>query len=183
MLSYNLNYFKFNSQLNKMIQKCEKSRYVYIELSDQGTARFSAAVANDFAVQVKADILSGTFESRVAPLTDNYDRWKNRFYPGQAIGHLTGRMVSSIHAWRSRMVGDKNKRGYVVGIDQTKDKPSAAKLYWLEMGVKMGVKMRSKGGVQVARPIFAHSLNRYVGMNYGRHVKAAAAHIRSIWRT
>ena len=178
MLSYNLNYFKFNSQLNKMIQKCKKATYTYIELSDQGTARFSKAVANDFAIQVKADILSGTFENRVTALTDNYDKWKNRFYPGQAIGHLTGRMVSSIHAWRSRMVGDKNKRGYVVGVDQTKDKPSAAKLYWLEMGSAK----KGKGGIQVARPIFAHSLNRYVGMNYGRHVKAAAEHIKSIWR-
>ena len=178
-MSFNLDYFKFNSDINRMVQKCRKSRYFYIELSDQGTARFSKRAANDFAVQVKADYLSGVFESRVDPLTESYSKWKEHFYPGQAIGHLTGSMISNIHAWRSRMVGDKKKRGYVVGIDQTKNRDNAAKLFWLEKGTAS----KGKGGPQVPRPIFAHSLNRYVGSNFGRHVKTAAEQARSIWRT
>ncbi len=178
MLKIQLDYFKFNSDIDRIIQKCSKTRYRYIELLDSGGARFSKQVAHEFALQLKADYLSGAFESSVPALRPKYEEWKDMMYPGQSIGELTGEMIGSIRAWRSRIGGDKTKRGYTVGIDQTKNSWALRKMNWLELGTDI---KGAKGGPQPPRPIFALSLNRYVGTNFGRHVVNATKIISEVW--
>lgn len=174
MLNFQFDYFRFKYDADKFVKKLKKTQHKTLELSDEGGARFSKQVAEEFAVQLKADYLSGVFESRVAALRPSYERWKDSVAPGNSIGELTGSMISNITAWRSRMAA----RGYVVGIKDWENEFDAKKLYWLEKGTIP----KGKGGAQPPRPIFAMSLNRYVGSNYGRHVETAAQAIKDMWK-
>ncbi len=180
MYNIQFEYFKFKEQTDKFVQRCRKTKDYYVDLSDQGTGRFSKQAAFDFLLQLKADYLSGAFESQFAALSTHYEFWKDKISPGEPIGRLYGSMINSFKAWRGSIGSSKGtKKGWVVGIP-----PTGGKDYLKFMALELGTGPKGgrwKGGPQPGRPYFARSLNRWIGIHFGRHFKAAAD-ITHIWR-
>jgi len=98
----------------------------YIDISDEGTARFSKRMAEEFQKYLIGAISSGEL------MGINTDTNKPH-------GILTGEMIDNISVFRTTVGGSKKRHGWVVSIKEDidsehKDMPVWYKLSWLEFG-------------------------------------------------
>jgi len=169
-----LPYFNWKTNIPSIRKKLEKTRNHYVDISDEGGARFSKRAAEDFLRVLIQSFVSQDFD--VPPLSDAYKDWKSKQGGFSEIGFFTGEMVGALGTFRTRAGGDVNRKGWAVGIksDNAENAFLAQKLFWLEKGTG------PKGGrwgvtrPQPPRAIVAQSLEKFLQEDLPSIIKQSA---------
>lgn len=175
-----LPYFNWKTNIPSVRKKINQTRNHYVDISDEGGARFSKRAAEDFLRLLVRTFTSQDFS--VPPLSDAYAEWKRKNNHFSEIGFMTGEMVGALTTFRTRAGGDVYRRGWAVGIPSTNADNAflAQKLFWLEEGTgpKGG---RWKAGPQPPRSIVAQALEEFLQTDLPPIIKQSAD-ISRYWR-
>lgn len=154
----------------EVIQRFEKAKHEYIDISDLGTGRMSKRMAENFVIFLKNAIVA-----QIIPVPGLHSTTVD-MKGNSVVGVETSQMLDSITAFRSNLAGEKKHRGYLVGIKEkvmttrsflkssgetsSYTYPTWYKLSWLEFGTKY----------QVSRPIIARGFELFVGQGWVKKV-------------
>ena len=154
--------FYFNVKTDQLMQRVEKIRNYYVDISDQGNKRLSKRCAIDFLEYLKDAMITGKYASSVPALSESYVKWKNFKVGGGPMMMYTTDLYTNMEVFRSRTGGDANRRGHVVGV---KDSFEQDKLEAFEYGT--GPKGGSwRAGAQPPRPIFSMALDDFLNEKF-----------------
>ncbi|MFP4448501.1 MAG: hypothetical protein ACOCZ4_00345 [Bacteroidota bacterium] len=123
--------------IKKAVRFLTEVKNYYVDVSDQGNARFSKSAASAFATYVRNAFITGKYEQQVPVLSSAYAKRKQGQYPGKPKGMRKDDMVNAITFFRSRVGGDSTRHGHVVGIDPShhrKDSPLHLRLEGFTQG-------------------------------------------------
>ncbi len=159
----------------------------YMDVSDEGGARFSEPAARVFREKVVTAILTGKYDSRFSDMVAASTKLQTKSYmdtynkgTSEPWGKRTGTMANQIEVFRSSFGGDRSRRGYVVGVRPQDGyyKDSRNKLKWFEFGTK---RKGPRGGPQRPRPIIQLSLEDFLLAEFPHILGTLSKKARKIW--
>lgn len=151
--------FYFSIKTDQLMQRVEKIRNYYVDISDEGNKRLSRRCAIDFLEYLKDAMITGKYASSVPALSESYVKWKNFKVGGGQMMMYTTDLYTNMEVFRSRVGGDAKRRGHVVGV---KDSFEQDKLEAFEYGTRK----KGKGGAQPPRPIFSMALDDFLNEKF-----------------
>lgn len=171
----------------KLLERLKRSHSYYMDLHDNGGARFSNEAAQAFKLEVVTNIVTGKYDSQFTSSGKGFNSYQSRMQKGSKGGGspwgiFSGQMVHHIHVFRSRYGGDALRRGHVVGVRPNDGfyRLSAIKLGVFEKG---GIKKGWADGIhQKPRPIMQLSLQDFMRSKFPSLLIKAQRGFRDIWR-